>query len=309
MSAEARIDAEGERAGLRSSRAADARGRRSASGASGCRAEGSARELDEGGGLAPRRLIVLADDGARMEDAQKLATRLEARATLSPDEAASSPVHLRLDASGLSLVGDELSMRGDFAHLIPRIRPDRLGRELLVKAAKVKGLAGARDFASSRPLAVDATAGMGEDSLLLAAAGFEVLMFERNPVIAALLDDALHRAAEVPELAEVVGRMRLRHEDSIGALAGLGGDADVVLLDPMFPARTKSAAVKKKFQLLHLIEQPCADEEELFEAAVAAGPLKIVVKRPPKGPNLAGVKPAYSLGGKAVRYDVVVLPR
>ncbi len=49
------------------------------------------------------------------------------------------------------------------------------------------------------------------------------------------------------------------------------GDADVVLLDPMFPARTKSAAVKKKFQLLHLIEQPCADEEELFEAAVAAG--------------------------------------
>ncbi len=78
--------------------------------------------------------------------------------------AASSPVHLRLDASGLSLVGDGLSMRGDFAHLIPRIRPDRLGRELLVKAAKVKGLAGSRDFPPSPPLAVDATAGMGEDS-------------------------------------------------------------------------------------------------------------------------------------------------
>ena len=40
---------------------------------------------------------------------------------------------------------------------------------------------------------------------------------------------------------------------------------DVVYLDPMFPERTKSAAVKKKFQLLHHLEQPCADEETLVK--------------------------------------------
>ena len=33
---------------------------------------------------------------------------------------------------------------------------------------------------------------------------------------------------------------------------------------------------------------------------------KILVKRPLKGPWLAGVKPAYSLSGKAVRIDVLL---
>ena len=45
------------------------------------------------------------------------------------------------------------------------------------------------------PRAVDATAGLGEDSLLLAAAGFEVTLCEADPVIAVLLEDALTRAA------------------------------------------------------------------------------------------------------------------
>ena len=43
--------------------------------------------------------------------------------------------------------------------------------------------------------AVDATAGFGEDSLLLAAAGYNVELYEYDPVIAALLRDALRRAA------------------------------------------------------------------------------------------------------------------
>lgn len=252
------------------------------------------------------RIAVLAEDSIFAGEAELIARRLGAKATLSFEEASTYPAHLLLGANGLSLVSGGLSMRGDFTHLTPRLRRDRLGRELLVKASKVKGLAASRDLASPRPLAVDATAGLGEDSLLLAAAGFDVLMFERNPVIAALLDDALRRAAGSPELADVVARMRLCRQDSIEALSAMEGDVAVVLLDPMFPARTKSAAVKKKFQLLHLIEQPCSDEEELLDAAVGAKPLKVVVKRPPKGPYLAGVKPSYSVEGKAVRYDVIV---
>ena len=73
--------------------------------------------------------------------------------------------------------------------------------------------------------------------------------------------------------------------------------------------RRKSAAVKKKFQLLHHLERPCDNEDELLDAALAAHPRKIVIKRPPKGPWLAGAKPSHSLAGKAVRYDVIVPPR
>ena len=47
------------------------------------------------------------------------------------------------------------------------------------------------------------------------------------------------------------------------------------------------------------------DAEALLHAALAAHPRKVVIKRPPKGPWLADVKPSYSLEGKAVRYDVI----
>ena len=46
---------------------------------------------------------------------------------------------------------------------------------------------------------------------------------------------------------------------------------------------------------------------ELLDAALAAHPRKVVIKRPPKGPYLAGKKPSYSLTGKAIRYDVIAL--
>ena len=211
---------------------------------------------------------------------------------------------------GLTLTDGTMELRADFGRMLPRLKQGRLQQELLVKAARTKGI--------ERPWAIDATAGFGEDSLLLAAAGFTVDLYEQDCVIAALLKDALDRAADDPVLAAAVARMRLHAgEDSIAGLrhtAELIGQGeltapDVVYLDPMFPERTKSAAVKKKFQLLHHLEQPCADEELLVEAALAVRPRKVVIKRPVKGPLLAGVKPSYQLAGKAVRYDVLVPPR
>lgn len=217
------------------------------------------------------------------------------------EEALSCGLRLVPTDAGLSLEADGMRLTPDFRDMVPRLRRDLLGRELLVKAAKVKGVQG------RAPVAVDATAGLGQDALLLAAAGFEVLLFERNPVIAALLQEALHRARAVPELAAAVARMTFAGRDSIEGLRALCAPPDAVYLDPMFPARQKSAAVKKKFQLLHRLERPCDDAEELLRAALDAHPRKVVVKRPPKGPHLAGVKPSYSIAGKAVRYDVIAL--
>ena len=180
---------------------------------------------------------------------------------------------------------------------------------------------------------IDATAGLGQDSFLLAAAGFSVEMYEQDPIIAALLQDALERGSKNAALATVISNMHLYKQDSVSALKdhayALGithpsGEAqspiadndsfaqtnlrkpEVIYLDPMFPARTKSAAVKKKFQLLHQLEHPCENEIELFEAARMLRPHKIVVKRMLKGPYLANKKPSYSIKGKAIRYDCYV---
>ena len=204
------------------------------------------------------------------------------------------------DEAGLALVHGDMALRCDFTTMLSRLRRDRLTHELLVRAARVRGV--------ERPRAFDATAGLGEDSLLLAAMGFEVTLVEYDPVIAALLRDGLERAANNPQLEDIVARMHLVEGDSVGVLAGLTEAPDVIYLDPMFPAKRKDAATKKKLQLFQMLESPCSDEdaEALLRAALATRPRKVVVKRPLKGPNLAGLKPSSSLAGKVVRYDVYV---
>lgn len=201
-------------------------------------------------------------------------------------------------AEGLTLTDGKNAVRGDFSRLLPRIRRGNLAGEHLVRAVKPRGI--------EQPFVVDATAGLGEDSFLLAAAGCRVLLYEKDPVIAALLRDAWERAKRDPELAAAAERMTVIEGDSIASLPTIDPPPDVVLLDPMFPERKKSALVKKKFQLLHLLERPCENERELLDAAYAAKPKRIVIKRPAKGPYLAGVKPSYSFDGSAVRFDCIV---
>lgn len=211
-----------------------------------------------------------------------------------------SNVELIRDEKGLALVSDGMIVRADFSELLPRVRQDRLGHELLVRAAKIKG--------ASNPTVIDATAGLGEDAFLLAAAGFTVELYERDPTIAALLRDGLERAATDPASTDIVSRMHLHEQNSVSALAALEQSPDVVYLDPMFPERSKSAAVRKKMQLMQRIEHPTTAEDEttLVEAARATHPRKIVIKRPVKGPWLANIKPSYSITGTSVRYDVLV---
>ena len=211
-------------------------------------------------------------------------------------------VVLKVDRDGVELHSDGQVMKGDFTRMLPRLKAANLSRELLVRAARIKGV-------EDTLTAIDATAGLGEDSLLLAAAGFRVTLYERNPVVYELLHDALRRAAELPELADIVGRMQAVHGDSVQGMKEQETTPDVILLDPMFPARQKSALVKKKLQTIQKLEIPCLDEEGLLFAAMEAGPKKLIVKRPPKGPWLAGIKPDHSIEGKAVRYDCFVSPR
>lgn len=217
----------------------------------------------------------------------------------------SSALILHLTSKGLSLESDGLSMPGDYTRMLPRVRPGKWEHEILIKAVRFKDESG--------PLRVmDCTAGLGEDSLIMAAAGFEVSLYESDPVIAALCKYAIRSGRKIPELRDIVPRMELHEGDSVAALRDIAANdaidpPDVIYLDPMFPGREKSALIKKKFQLLHQLEAPCANEEELMQAAIDARPRKIVVKRPPKGPYLAGVKPNYSIGGKAIRFDCITL--
>lgn len=198
------------------------------------------------------------------------------------------------DSSGVSLSGFGLSYQGDFENMLHRVTNGRLQHEMLAKAVKTD---------QENLKAIDATAGMGEDSLLLAACGYQVTLYEQNPVIAILLKDALRRAKKNTVLKDIVSRMQLVEGDSIEHLNKRLDPVDVIYLDPMFPGRQKSGLINKKLQLIQKLEPPCSEETSLFDAAMAAQPSKIIVKRPLKSPYLDERVPSYSLKGKAIRYD------
>ncbi len=198
------------------------------------------------------------------------------------------------DSRGVSLSGFGLSYQGDFENMLHRVTNGRLQHEMLAKAVKTD---------QENLKAVDATAGMGEDSLLLAACGYQVTLYEQNPVIAILLKDALRRAKKNTVLKDIVSRMQLVEGDSIEHLNKRLDPVDVIYLDPMFPGRQKSGLINKKLQLIQKLEPPCSEETALFDAAMAAQPSKIIVKRPLKSPYLDERVPSYSLKGKAIRYD------
>lgn len=200
-----------------------------------------------------------------------------------------------MDKTGLSFMAKGQELKGDFSRLLSRVTGGHLQHEILLKAADRLG----------NMKAVDATAGMGEDSFILAAGGYDVELFEHNPITAAVLSDALLRARNTPELKDIAKRMKLAEGDSKELLKKLSYNPDIIYLDPMFPEKKKSAETKKKLQMLHQIELPCEDEEELVKAAIEAKPKRIIIKRPPDGDNLAGIKPTFFITRKAVRFDCI----
>lgn len=241
------------------------------------------------------KLVVCMGKGAQRDAAEALARRVGAPISDKPGD----ELTLLINGDGVTLTGYGLSFRGDFEQMLHRITDGRLQHEMIAHIAKTK---------EPHPVVIDATAGMGEDSILFAACGYEVTMHEQNPVIAALLKDALRRAKKHPVLGEIVARMHLVEGNSIELMPKRLDEPDIIFLDPMFPERQKTGLINKKLQLIQKLEQPCVEESELLAAAIAAHPKKIIIKRPLKGANLAGREPDYSFKGKAIRYDCIAFP-
>ncbi len=155
---------------------------------------------------------------------------------------------------------------------------------------------------------LDATAGFGLDAFILANAGCEVQMLERNAWVHALLADGLQRAAGSDDVRvrKAVSRMHLMHADStLVARESLGEVPDVVYLDPMFPERRrKSAKVKKHMAMLQLLLEAEPDAPGMLAWAMGLGAKRVVVKRPRIAGFLDACKPSYQLPGSSSRFDV-----
>lgn len=166
-----------------------------------------------------------------------------------------------------------------------------------------------------KPVLVDATAGLGHDSLLMAYLGAQIQLVERHPILFTLLEDSKALAERDPFLSQFMERIQLIFADSGSYLQQLHQEAktvDVVYLDPMFPQRDqnqqaikKQAQVKKQMQLLHLLlpedgEMDLGDNLLVLAQRVAK---RVVVKRPRHAIFLANQEPAHQWQGDACRFD------
>lgn len=169
-------------------------------------------------------------------------------------------------------------------------------------------IAKAIGITSYKPSVVDATAGLGRDSFVLASLGCTVYAQERHPVVAALLEDGLLRAEQDADTHQITQRIKFKYGPSQEFLTPIANpklQPDVVYLDPMFAHDSKQQAqVKKEMQAFRNLVGQDTDADELLAKALAHARCRVVVKRARKADPMAGQKPSFSLVGKANRFDI-----
>ncbi len=184
----------------------------------------------------------------------------------------------------------------------------RLGYRLVHEKNRRQTLARAVGLNRTTKLRIiDATAGAGRDALVLATLGCQVHLVERSKIVGALLDDGLERAARSPILNPLIDhRISLQCADAIPYLRSLSADRkpDVIYLDPMYPARKKSAAIKREMRILRNLVGEDADAGDLLESALTCATQRVVVKRPRQAEALVGPKPCGTVQSKSTRYDI-----
>lgn len=235
------------------------------------------------------------------DKAQFLADQLKLNLVTSFPPTSEGEFALILDDQGLALCRRDKNapgpLRVDFTSGRLGYRQQR-GGELLAKALGISG--------NSHPTVWDVTAGLGQDGWILASLGCEVYLFERHPVIYALLQDGLERVEDL--YPDILKRLHLHHRDGVDALTrqDLPGP-DVVYIDPMFPEKRKSAKSKKAMQFFQTLVGADEDGDKLLQCALDKARYRVIVKRPLSAPCLLPRKPASQLFGKTVRYDIYAL--
>ena len=215
----------------------------------------------------------------------------------------------------LSLLKDGLSVAPEWDKLQRRVVSAGRKSELILKAAKI----------SADSQVIDATAGFGHDSLILASTGAQVMMLEQEPLMALLLFSEQQRMSAQPNWQKLMARLTIINTDALSYFARLQKNTtdqavavDVVYLDPMFPEDSyqdsktgKGAKVGKQMQALHHLAHPPTLDEEMAllnkaQAVVAdnqEGRGRVIVKRPQQAPFLAQQNPDESWHNAAVRFD------
>lgn len=242
-------------------------------------------------------------------------------------EETEQPFLLLDEKNKLSLLSNGLSVAPEWDKLQRRVVSAGRKSELLLQAAKI----------TADSVVIDATAGFGHDSLILASTGAQVMMLEQQPLMALLLLAEQQRMKIQPNWQKLMSRLHIINIDALSyfehvqskmVVDSINKDVadktfdkkafDIIYLDPMFPEDSyqdsktgKGAKVGKHMQALHHLARPptLAEEQHLLQSAQAllknngqqSG--RVIVKRPQHAPLFACEQPTESWHNEAVRFD------
>lgn len=247
--------------------------------------------------------IVVPKSSQNALNAQSIARKLALRYSENIDEATLYPYVLIVTDDFLGIQIQHLQKKPfyiDFNHptFLYRLKQANLRNELIARAMGAKP--------SEEPTIVDATAGLGRDSLILAFLGYELTLLERSPILYTMLENGLERAKRSPTLCNASNRLKLHLTDAITWLEKLKKteSPEIIYLDPMFPMRQKTASVKKEMIILQNLIGTDPDAKDLLEVALACAKKRVVVKRPRLSLNIGDYAPNFTLTGKKNRFDV-----
>ncbi|MEO0367252.1 MAG: class I SAM-dependent methyltransferase [Pseudomonadota bacterium] len=191
--------------------------------------------------------------------------------------------------------GQQLKLTHDLSRLKVNLKRFPLAKKELLNRA----------IGKKTRLILDATGGWGQDALLFACFGYEVLSQERNPLMAIMLLQLMDHVRQVygsqfSEFTSPNAQFGSSFELSESDIKQF----DCVYLDPMFPPKRKQSAASNKYmQFSQAIIGADVDATELLQYCLQAGAKRIVVKRPAHAAPLLA-KPSDIFASKLVHYDV-----
>ncbi len=227
---------------------------------------------------SPPEVFISADDPSCAAQAQRIAAEFGLPLLATPSEP--GVWRLQVSSEGLLLLRpDGLSTQINFVSGKARQR----SQEANFKSqplARALGLQKLRKKINTQPDIIDATAGFGTDGWMMACLDTHVRLLEASPVLCAMLSHAVNVAN---------ADIKVINTDSVAYLRDKNhAPADIVYLDPMYPATRSKALVKKGMQLLHELIGPDHNSETLLHAALDKANYRVVVKRPKGAEQFAG---------------------
>ena len=151
---------------------------------------------------------------------------------------------------------------------------------------------------------IDATAGLGYDSFILASIGAKVTLIERSQKMYELLQNGIDEGISFGgEIEKIINRMELVFGDSKDILPKL--TPEVIMIDTMYKDRKKTALVKNNMRLVRDIVGPDSDYIDLLKVALNCATNRVVLKQPRYAEPIKEIREcSHQILGKTIRYDV-----